>query len=169
MQALAARVVQTLDNLGLTLAVVESCTGGLIGHLLTDVPGSSRVFPGGVVAYANQPKREILGVSADLLMQHGAVSAEAAGAMAEGIRRLLNTDLGVAVTGVAGPGGGNAEKPVGTVFIACAAASGLTVERHQWTGEADDPAEPGSRIREHNKHKNALAALELALRRAEEG
>ena len=169
MLALAGQVVQTLENLGLTLAVAESCTGGLIGHLITDVPGSSKVFPGGIVAYGNLPKRDLLAVPVDLLRQHGAVSAEAAGAMAEGVRRALNTDVGLAVTGVAGPTGGSAEKPVGTVFSACDVASGTTVQRHQWTGDADPSDEPGSPLREHNKHKSAMAALELVLRRLEQG
>jgi PncC family amidohydrolase len=168
MVTIAARVVETLSNLGLTIAVAESCTGGLIGSLITDVPGSSRVFPGGVVAYANAPKRELLGVPAELLVAHGAVSGEAAAAMAEGVRRALGTDIGLSVTGIAGPTGGSAEKPVGTVFIACAAAEGVTVERHQWTGDDNGPSENGSPLREHNKHKSALAALELVLRRVVE-
>ena len=158
MLAFVEQDVRTLESRGLTLAVAESCTGGLIGHLLTDVPGSSRVFPGGIVAYANGPKRDVLGVPDELLREHGAVSAEVAGAMAEAVRRLFDADMGLAVTGIAGPTGGSAKKPVGTVFIACVAATGPTVERQQWTGD-----------REHNKHKSAMAALELALRRLEEG
>jgi PncC family amidohydrolase len=168
MQALAGRVIAEMERRGLTLAVAESCTGGLIGHLLTDVPGSSKVFPGGVVAYANRPKRDLLGVPAEVLRERGAVSAEAAAAMAEGVRRALGTEVGVGVTGVAGPSGGSPEKPVGTVFIACAAPSGTAVERFQWTPEPDDAEDgPGSALREHNKHKSALAALELVLRQIE--
>ena len=158
MVTLVEQLVWRLTERGLMLAVAESCTGGLIGHMLTDVPGSSQVFPGGVVAYGNQPKREVLGVPDELLQANGAVSAETVAAMAEGVRRLFNADIGVAVSGIAGPTGGSAEKPVGTVFIACAAPGGLTVERHQWTGD-----------REHNKHKSAMAALELVFRRLEEG
>ena len=169
MVALAEQVVRTLRERGLTVAVAESCTGGLIGHLLTDVPGSSAVFPGGIVAYANTPKRDLLGVTEALLRTHGAVSAEVAAAMAEGVRRILRTDIGLAVTGIAGPTGGSAEKPIGTVFIACDAPSGVTVEHHVWTAEDQLEAEAGSASREHNKHKSAMAALALLWRRLEEG
>jgi PncC family amidohydrolase len=162
MNTLAEQVVKTLTDAGLTVAVAESCTGGLVGHLLTDVPGSSRVFPGGIVAYANRPKRELLGVPADVLQAHGAVSAEAVAAMAEGVRRALGTDIGVAISGITGPTGGSEEKPIGTVFIACAAPSGLTVERHQWTD--DGAEEPSGTHRERNKQKSAAAALDLVLR-----
>jgi nicotinamide-nucleotide amidase len=167
MLSVAARVVEVLDRRGLTLAVAESCTGGLIGHLLTDVPGSSRVFPGGIVAYGNQPKRDLLGVSADLLQIHGAVSGETALAMAEGVRRAMQTDVGVGVTGIAGPTGGSADKPVGTVFIAYAGPGGGDVERHAWVTEPDAGFDNGSALREHNKHKSALAALALVLRMVE--
>lgn len=153
MDTIATALVQSFTEKGETLAVAESCTGGLIGSLLTDVPGSSRVFPGGVVAYGNRPKREVLGIDAELLFAHGAVSAEAASAMAEAVRGLLHTDAGLGVTGIAGPTGGSAQKPIGTVFIACASATGTVVERHRWTGD-----------RETYKHKTALAALELAMR-----
>ncbi|MGD9890479.1 MAG: CinA family protein [Dehalococcoidia bacterium] len=164
----AAEVVATLTRLGLTLAVAESCTGGLVGHLLTDVPGSSRVFPGGVVAYDNRSKRALLGVPADLLIAHGAVSAEVASAMADGVRRAFGTDIGVGITGVAGPTGGSDEKPVGTVFIACA-HRGITVERYHWTSEHDGNPTNGSGLRARNKHRSAVAALELVLRCAGDG
>jgi nicotinamide-nucleotide amidase len=157
MVTLAEQVVRTLSAQGRTLAVAESCTGGLVGSLLTDIPGSSRVYPGGVVASANAPKRQVLGVPATLLAEHGAVSGEVAAAMAEGVCRLLDAEYGLGITGITGPTGGTDEKPVGTVFIACAGPNGVTVERHQWTGD-----------REHNKHKSAMAALTLVLRRLEE-
>ncbi len=105
---------------GYTLAVAESCTGGLLAQRLTDVPGSSKYFIEGVVTYANEAKTRALDVAPTLLRWHGAVSAEVAEAMAEGIRRRAGTDLGLAITGIAGPGGGSEEKPVGTVFIALA-------------------------------------------------
>ena len=167
MQALAGQVVRALQERGYTLAVAESCTGGLIGHLITDVPGSSRVFPGGVVAYGNRPKRDLLGIPVELMQAHGAVSAETALAMAQGVRRAMQTDVGVGVTGVAGPTGGSAEKPIGTVFIAYAGPGGADVEHHVWASERDTGAGNGSALREHNKHKSAMAALELVLRMVE--
>lgn len=109
-----------LARSGYTLAVAESCTGGLIAQRLTEVPGSSRYFIEGVVTYANEAKTRTLGVEPMLLMEHGAVSAAVAEAMAEGIKRRAGTDFGLAVTGIAGPDGGSADKPVGLVFIALA-------------------------------------------------
>ena len=103
---------------GFTLAVAESCTGGLISQRLTEIPGSSVYFKEGVVTYSNEAKVRLLGVPADLIGEHGAVSAEVAEAMAEGARLRAETDFGLAVTGIAGPGGGSAEKPVGLVYIA---------------------------------------------------
>ncbi|HKG47079.1 MAG TPA: CinA family nicotinamide mononucleotide deamidase-related protein, partial [Pyrinomonadaceae bacterium] len=105
---------------GYTLAVAESCTGGLLAQRITDVPGSSKYFIGGVIAYANEVKTKELGVEPVLLMEHGAVSAPVAEAMAEGARTRVGTDFGLSITGIAGPGGGTEEKPVGTVFIALA-------------------------------------------------
>jgi len=103
---------------GYTLAVAESCTGGLLAQRLTEVPGSSKYFIEGVVTYANDAKIRTLGVEPMLLMEHGAVSGPVAEAMAEGIRKRAETDFGLSITGIAGPGGGSDEKPVGTVFIA---------------------------------------------------
>ena len=105
---------------GYTVSVAESCTGGLIAQRLTDVPGSSKYFIEGVVAYANDAKTRTLGVEPILLLEHGAVSAKVAEAMAEGIRKHAGTDFGLSVTGIAGPGGGTEEKPVGLVYIALA-------------------------------------------------
>lgn len=105
---------------GYTLSVAESCTGGLIAQRLTDVPGSSKYFIEGVVAYSNDAKTRTLGVEPVLLLEHGAVSAPVAEAMAEGIRKRSHTDFGLAITGIAGPGGGSEEKPVGLVYIALA-------------------------------------------------
>jgi nicotinamide-nucleotide amidase len=112
--ALGAR----LKKKRLTLAVAESCTGGLLGSRITAVPGSSAYFIGGIISYANAVKTNSLGVTAKLLKMHGAVSAESAAAMARGARRTLAADIGVAITGVAGPDGGTTEKPVGLVFVA---------------------------------------------------
>ena len=105
---------------GYTLAVAESCTGGLLAERITDVPGSSKYFIGGVIAYSNDVKMKALGVEPMLLMEHGAVSAPVAEAMAEGVRTRAETDFGLSITGIAGPDGGTEEKPVGTVFIALA-------------------------------------------------
>lgn len=109
---------------GLTLATAESCTGGLVSGRLTSVPGASDVFRGGVVAYSDELKTRLLGVPAEVLAEHGAVSAETAAALAHGARERLGADVGLAVTGVAGPGGGTAEKPVGLVFLHAAAPGG---------------------------------------------
>ena len=102
---------------GLTLATAESCSGGLMASRLTEVPGASAVFRGSVIAYADDVKQDELGVPAEVLAAHGAVSAETAAAMAEGVRRRLGSDVGVSVTGIAGPGGGTPEKPVGLVYL----------------------------------------------------
>ena len=113
-----AVVVASLAAAGRTLATAESCTGGLIAALVTGVPGSSAVFRGGAVAYANDVKERVLSVPGEVLRCHGAVSGPTVEAMARGARALIGADIAVAVSGVAGPGGGTAEKPVGTVFIA---------------------------------------------------
>ena len=119
-ETLEAVVGRLLRERGKTLAVAESCTGGLVAQKLTDVPGSSAYFLGGVVAYGDASKRALLGVPAELLAAHGAVSDEVARAMAEGARARFGADLAVATTGISGPGGGTPEKPVGLVHIALA-------------------------------------------------
>lgn len=115
---LADIVLSSCRRIGLKLAVAESCTGGMLGARLTAVPGSSDVFLGGVIAYDNAVKRELLGVSDSDLEEHGAVSEEVASAMASSVKRLLKADIGIGITGVAGPGGGTAAKPVGMVWVA---------------------------------------------------
>jgi nicotinamide-nucleotide amidase len=138
----------------LKIAIAESCTGGLIGKLLTDAPGSSAYMLLDAVTYANSAKRDVLGVPAELIERHGAVSDEVASAMAEGALARAGADLAVATTGVAGPGGGSDDKPVGTVWIALARRGGKTVaERRQLSGDRD-------RIRT----LTANAALELLAR-----
>lgn len=117
-------VGRLLQQHGQTAALAESCTGGLASHSLTRVPGSSAYFLGGVVAYANAVKEQVLGVGADVLAKYGAVSLETARAMASGIRRLLHSDIGLAITGIAGPEGGTAEKPVGHVCFALSSEKG---------------------------------------------
>lgn len=127
---MASAVGERLRRAGQTLATAESCTGGLVGRMITDVPGASDYFLGGVVSYANEVKQSALGVPADLLAEHGAVSEPVARAMAEGCRRTIGADWAVALTGIAGPTGGTDEKPVGLVYIALAGPSGTTVHRH---------------------------------------
>jgi nicotinamide-nucleotide amidase len=116
--SLASVVIDRLRQRGETLAVAESCTGGGLGAALAAVPGASDVFLGGVIAYANAVKQDLLGVPADLLASHGAVSDPVARAMAAGVQRLTGATWTIAVTGIAGPAGGSAEKPVGTVYMA---------------------------------------------------
>jgi nicotinamide-nucleotide amidase len=122
-------VVRLLTERKKTLALAESCTGGCIAQRMTDVPGASVVFLGGMVSYANSIKEKFLGVRAETLQQYGAVSEAVARAMALGTREKFGSDFAIAVTGIAGPGGGTPEKPVGTVFIALASASGMEVKK----------------------------------------
>ncbi len=128
-EELEAVVIRLLTQRKQTLAVAESCTGGCLAHRLTNVPGASDVFLTGLVTYSNAAKQQILGVRSDALVEHGAVSETVARQMADGVRALARADFALAVTGVAGPGGGTPEKPVGTVFIALAAADGTEVRR----------------------------------------
>jgi PncC family amidohydrolase len=154
-----AVVGELLRARGLTLAVAESCTGGLISHRITNVPGSSDYYLGSVTSYANRVKEQVLNVPGEVLAAHGAVSPETARAMAQGVCRLLGADLGLAVTGIAGPGGGTDQKPVGLVYIALVAPDGEWVEEHRWRwgrGVGEGAAE-----RLANKAASAEAALSL--------
>jgi PncC family amidohydrolase len=152
--SLAAELLRALKHDRKRLAVAESCTGGLIGHLLTEVPGSSEVFSGGAITYDNRLKQQI-GVDAKLLEREGAVSATVAEAMAAGIRDQTGAAVGVAVTGIAGPGGGSDTKPVGLTYVAVADDAGVVSEGHIWRAD-----------RSTNKRLSAQAALRLALSRA---
>ena len=134
----------------LTLAVAESCTGGLIGARITNIAGSSDYFERGAVVYSNRAKTAMLGVPAELIERHGAVSSEVAAAMAEGMRQSADTDLGLAVTGIAGPGGGTEQKPVGLVHIALASAQGVKTAEHRFLGD-----------REQVRSKAAQTALDM--------
>jgi nicotinamide-nucleotide amidase len=137
LEASAMKLGRALHVRGWRLAAAESCTGGWIAKVLTDVAGSSQWFDGGVVAYSNAAKTALLGVGSDLLAAHGAVSEEAVCAMAEGARSRFATELAVAVSGIAGPGGGTADKPVGTVHFAWAAPSGTTAARRIFAGSRE--------------------------------
>ena len=148
-------IVDRLSARGETLATAESCTGGLLAHRVTNVPGASAVFLEGFVTYANEAKTRALGVDAALLRAHGAVSREVAAAMAEGARTAAGVDHALATTGIAGPGGGSDAKPVGTVFIALATKLGpTTVEQHRFPTD-----------RETFKDLTAQTALDLLRRR----
>jgi PncC family amidohydrolase len=138
---------------GFTLSTAESCTGGLIAHRLTDIPGSSEYILGGIVAYANEIKQRLLHVQEETLIDYGAVSEQTAGEMAVGSQQAFEADFAVSVTGIAGPGGGTVAKPVGLTYIGLAGKSGLLkVERHVWQGDRDA-----------NKKASAEAAMRLAL------
>jgi len=130
-------VLEQARERGLTLATAESCTGGLVGARLTEVPGASDVFLGAVVAYANEVKQALLGVSPATLQKHGAVSAECALEMANGARRALGADVALSVTGIAGPGGGSADKPVGLVFFCATSAQETLAQEIRFSGDRD--------------------------------
>jgi len=135
---------------GLTLVTAESCTGGLIAHRITNVPGSSAYYLGGFVTYANEAKQAILGVRQETLLAYGAVSEQTAREMAEGARLKLGADLGLSITGICGPTGGTPTKPVGLTYIALAAADTIRCERYVWQGD-----------RLANKEQSAEAGLQL--------
>ena len=133
----AEKLVRTLTERKMTCATAESCTGGGVGYAITSVSGASDVYWGGVVSYDNSVKRDVLGVPESVLAEHGAVSPECAAAMAEGARRLLKTDLAVSLTGIAGPGGGSAEKPVGLVWFGLSSATGVKTEKKIFAGDRE--------------------------------
>jgi PncC family amidohydrolase len=152
----AERAGSLLRERRLTLATAESCTGGLIGHLLTEIPGSSDYYRGGLICYSDALKQIELGVDPATLEHHGAVSAQTCIAMAEGARRRYGSDVAVAVTGIAGPTGDTPGKPVGLTYVAVADSAGHEVQRHQWFGD-----------RHRNKVASASAALSLLVERLE--
>jgi PncC family amidohydrolase len=152
--ALATRLQAALVERGLTLATAESCTGGLLGYVLTEIAGSSDYYVGGLVSYSDQLKEAELGVDARMLEKHGAVSAQTSVAMAEGARRRYGASLGVSITGIAGPGGGTDQKPVGLTYVGVADESGHDVRRNVWDGD-----------RHSNRVMSAEAALGLLLER----
>ena len=145
-------VLEALAARRMSLAVAEGDSGGVLLDALTAVAGSSAVVRGGVVAYHDDLKRQVLGVAAEVLVGHGAVSGEVALAMAEGVRRLAGADLGLATTGIAGPGGATPTKPVGLAYVAAVSAERSLVRHHLWRGD-----------RQTNRAASAEAALRLAL------
>ena len=149
---LAARLGAALRAAGKTIACAESCTGGLVTSRLTDIPGSSDYVMGSIVSYTNDIKERLVGVRHETLAAHGAVSPETAREMADGIRRVIRTDLGLGITGIAGPGGGTAAKPVGLVYIAVSSEKGTRVTENHFSG-----------TRTEVKQQTSDAALALAL------
>jgi nicotinamide-nucleotide amidase len=150
-----ARVGERLVERGLRLATAESCTGGMLSARLTDGAGASRFLAGGVVSYADEAKVSLLGVRPQTLAAYGAVSEQVAREMAQGARAAVAAGAGVAITGVAGPGGGTPDKPVGTVWIAVAVGESTRVERHRFAGDR-------GAVREHSV-RAALELLDLVL------
>ena len=175
--SLENEVGRLLAERGLTLATAESCTGGLVAHRITNVPGSSEYYLGGFVAYAYEAKEMFLGVRHETLVAHGAVSVETAREMAKGVRERLGADLGLSVTGIAGPGGGTPEKPVGLVYVALSAPGVDLCQRYVWQGDrAANKAQSvdaalqlvASHLQEHNmtlSFVNEPAAVEVGHRR----
>jgi PncC family amidohydrolase len=147
------QVGRVLEERGWTLAVAESCTGGLLGHTITEVPGSSNYFMGGIIAYSYEAKEKFLGVDPHTLEIHGAVSEETAVQMAEGVRKAFNVNIGIGVTGIAGPASDLSEKPVGLTWIAVSTLEGTSAQSYHWHGD-----------RSANKLQSAQTALEFALR-----
>lgn len=153
--SLSTQVGEALRRKGWTISAAESCTGGLLLARLTDIAGSSAYVIGGVVTYSNEAKQQWVNVQESTLIQHGAVSAQTALEMAQGARERFGTDLAVSITGIAGPGGGTPEKPVGLTYIGIASHEGIRVEQYIW---------PGNRV--ENRDSSVEAALKLILQAA---
>ena len=153
---LATRLQAAALAAGRTVALAESCTGGMVAAALTAVPGSSGYFVGGVVSYADEAKRDLLGIDPAILVAHGAVSAQVARAMAVGARSRVSADLAAAVTGIAGPDGGSDAKPVGLTYVAIADGDGVDVRRIVWSGD-----------RAANRRDSAILVIEMLLGRIE--
>jgi PncC family amidohydrolase len=153
--SLEQKLVSYFSEFHLSLALAESCTGGLIAERITSIPGSSVCFKGGVVSYANEVKQALLGVSPTILEIEGAVSETCAQAMADGARRACQADIGLSVTGIAGPGGATPSKPVGLVFIGIATSKAISAKKFLFSGD-----------RASIRQQAADAALQLALESA---
>lgn len=146
------KIASLLKKKKLWIATAESCTAGLIGHTLTNIPGSSEYYKGGIISYSNEVKMKILGVKKETLETYGAVSEQTARQMAEGAKRVLETDIAIATTGIAGPGGGTKEKPVGLVYIGLATPEGVEARKFIFHGD-----------RLQNKENFCNAALKMLL------
>lgn len=146
------KISDELKKRNLTVATAESCTGGLLASSLTDVPGSSEYFDRGIISYSNQSKMELLGISEEILKEHGSVSEQTAKAMAVNIKERSNVDIGLSTTGIAGPTGGTKEKPVGLVYIGIATSKKTDVKRFIFSGD-----------RLQNKESTCNATLQLLL------
>jgi len=147
---LAREIGLKLTRAGWRLATAESCSGGLIGHAVTEIPGSSAYYQGGLIAYNNAVKSDLLGVAPETLVAFGAVSEPCALEMAGGVRRLIGAEVAIATTGIAGPGGGSEHKPVGLVYIAVATPNGARCDKHVFSGD-----------RANIKEATAIRALEM--------
>jgi nicotinamide-nucleotide amidase len=149
---LEEKIGKLLLELGKNVSVAESCTGGLVSHRITNIAGSSKYYNGGVISYSNQSKIDVLHVSPETIQKFGAVSRQTATEMAIGVRRLFGTDLGIAVTGIAGPDGGSVEKPLGLVYVCLSDEDKIICEQFNFDGS-----------REEIKRKSADAALRLVV------
>ncbi len=150
--ALENILYEYLQSGNLKVSAAESCTGGRVADRITNVPGSSAYFPGGVVAYSYEAKASLLGVSWNTLNTHGAVSEETALEMARGARKIFEADIAISISGIAGPGGGTPEKPVGTTWLGLTTAKGDWARHFIWDGN-----------REENKHHSSEAALQFII------
>ncbi len=150
--ALEETLREHLRTQGLTVVTAESCTGGLVSDRITNISGSSEYFPGGIVAYSYEAKASLLGVLWDTLNTHGAVSEETVLEMARGARKIFEADIAVSISGIAGPGGGTPEKPVGTTWLGLSTSKGEWARHFLWDGN-----------REENKHYSSEAALQFII------
>ena len=137
MNKLLNQIAKTLTRKKFTLSVCESCTGGMLGSIITQVPGSSKYFPGGIIAYSNEVKQKIVGVKPTTLKKYGAVNAEVVREMAQGVRKRFKSDIGIGITGIAGPSGGSKRKPVGMVYIGIAYNKRILAEKYLFKGNRD--------------------------------
>lgn len=157
----ARELIGLLDSRGRTISFAESCTGGLVSSVMTSIPGASIVYKGGIVAYANEIKHRILGVEPGILHKNGSVSMECAEAMAIGVALRFETDYALSITGIAGPGGGSAEKPVGTVWFGLASRGKVSAVQAQFSGNRAEIREAATKKGLALITASVLASFEL--------